>query len=68
MATREISIESYKKCFHWESGQTLNQVAHSCCGISILEAIPNLTGQATGISPHIDEEKFVWFGEEENMV
>lgn len=68
MAAREISIETYKKCFHWESGQTLKQVAHSSCGISVLEATPNLNGQATGIAPHIGEEKFLWFGEEENMV
>lgn len=49
-------------------GQTLNQAAHSSCGISVLEAVPSLTGKATGIVPHIGEEKFVWFGEEENTV
>lgn len=68
MAIGEISIETYRKCFHWESGQTLNQVAHAHCGISILEAISNLTGQATVIAPHTGEEKFVQFGEEENTV
>ena len=43
---QEIPVRYHRKCFHYEDGQTLDQVAQRGYGIPILGDIQNLTGQS----------------------